>query len=79
MHDRAVKVTLKHIYISPGHNYYGRHGKGSMDFPIEEKDSIVCVEGRGIEDDRFLITRRTTRVRLRFSTGRCMKKCVMKS
>lgn len=54
MHDQDVKVTLKHIYISPGHNYYGRHGIGSMDFPIEEKDSIVCLEGRGIEDDRFL-------------------------
>ena len=49
----GVKVSLKHIYISPGHNYYGRHGKGSLDFPIEERERISCVAGRGIEGDRF--------------------------
>lgn len=49
----AMQVALRHIYISPGHNYYGRHGKGSLDFPIEERDSITCVAGRGVEGDRF--------------------------
>ena len=48
-----VKVFLKHIYLSLGHNYYGRHGKGSLDHPIVEKDEITCVAGRGIEGDRF--------------------------
>lgn len=48
-----MQVTLKHIFISPGHNYYGRHGKGALDFAIEEVDSITCVAGRGIENDRF--------------------------
>lgn len=48
-----MNVTLKHIFISPGHNYYGRHGKGSMDYPIKEVESIDCVAGRGIKDDRF--------------------------
>lgn len=48
-----MNVTLKHIFISPGHNYYGRHGKGSLDHPIEEVASIRCVAGRGIEGDRF--------------------------
>ena len=48
-----MNVTLKHIFISPGHNYYGRHGKGSMDYPIKEVKSISCVAGRGIEEDRF--------------------------
>ncbi len=48
-----MNVTLKHIFISPGHNYYGRHGKGSLDYPIEEVASIRCVAGRGIEGDRF--------------------------
>ena len=49
----AMMVNLKHLYISPGHNYYGRHGKGAMNYPIEEVDSINCVAGRGIEGDRF--------------------------
>lgn len=48
-----VNVTLRHIFISPGHNYYGRHGKGALDYPIEEKQSISCVAGSGIKGDRF--------------------------
>jgi MOSC domain-containing protein YiiM len=50
---QAMTVSLKHLFISPGHNYYGRHGKGAMDFPIEEVERIQCVAGRGIEGDRF--------------------------
>lgn len=48
-----MQVTLKHLFISPGHNYYGRHGKGAMDFAIEEVDRISCLAGRGVEGDRF--------------------------
>ena len=52
-HPVNMNVTLKHLFISPGHNYYGRHGKGAMDYPIEEVERISCVAGRGIEGDRF--------------------------
>ncbi len=48
-----MNVTLKHLFISPGHNYYGRHGKGSLDFGIEEVESLECVAGRGVRNDRF--------------------------
>lgn len=48
-----MEVVLKHLFISPGHSYYGRHGKGAMDFPIKEVDRIGCVAGRGIKGDRF--------------------------
>ncbi|MGB2428660.1 MAG: MOSC domain-containing protein [Akkermansiaceae bacterium] len=48
-----MKITLKHLFIAPGHNYYGRHGKGALDFPIQEVERIHCVAGRGIEGDRF--------------------------
>jgi len=48
-----MKVQLKHIFISPGHNFFGRHGKGSLDYPIEEVESIDCVAGSGIRGDRF--------------------------
>jgi len=48
-----VNVTLRHLFISTGHNYKGRHGKGALDFPIEEVESIDCVAGRGIKGDRF--------------------------
>lgn len=48
-----MQVTLKHLFISPGHNYYGRHGKGAMDFAIDEVESLDCVAGSGIQGDRF--------------------------
>ncbi|MBT8037989.1 MAG: molybdenum cofactor biosysynthesis protein [Verrucomicrobiae bacterium] len=48
-----MNVTLKHLFISPGHNYYGRHGMGSLDHPIEEVERIECVAGSGIVGDRF--------------------------
>lgn len=48
-----MQVTLKHLFISTGHNFYGRHGKGAMDYAIEEVDQIDCVAGLGIKGDRF--------------------------
>ncbi len=53
MHSYPMNVTLKHLFISPGHNYYGRHGMEAMDFPIVEVEAADCVAGRGIKDDRF--------------------------
>lgn len=49
----ASEVELTHLYLSPGHNYYGRHGKGSEDHEILDRDEIELVAGRGIIDDRF--------------------------
>ena len=48
-----MQVTLKHLFISTGHNYVGRHGLGAMDYAIEEVERIDCVAGRGIKEDRF--------------------------
>lgn len=46
-------VELKHIFVSPGHNFVGRHGKGAKDFEIEDRAAVECVAGRGIRDDRY--------------------------
>ena len=48
-----MDITIKHIYLSKGHNYIGRHGLGSLDYRIEEQESVECVAGRGIRGDRF--------------------------
>lgn len=45
--------VLRHLFISAGHSFYGRHGKPPEDHPMVEVDSIRCVAGRGIEGDRF--------------------------
>lgn len=49
----TLSVELTHLFISPGHNYYGRHGKGSEDHEILDREEIECVAGRGLVDDRF--------------------------
>jgi len=46
-------VIIKQIFISPGHNYFGHHGKPPNDFPLIELQRIECVAGHGIRGDRF--------------------------
>ena len=47
-------IRIEHLYISPGHNFYGHHGQPAGDNPVLAPSEIVCRAGRGIEGDRFL-------------------------
>jgi len=49
----AQTAEVTHLFISPGHNYIGRHGKGSEDYEILDREEISLVADRGVEDDRF--------------------------
>jgi MOSC domain-containing protein YiiM len=46
-------MTLLHLFISPGHNYFGHHGQPAGTHAVAEVNEIDCVEGRGIRGDRF--------------------------
>jgi MOSC domain-containing protein YiiM len=46
-------MVISALFISPGHNYFGRYGKSPGEHPMLEVDKINCVAGRGIESDRF--------------------------
>jgi MOSC domain-containing protein YiiM len=46
-------IRVQHLFISPGHNYFGRHGQLPGEHPILAVDHIECVAGRGIRGDRF--------------------------
>jgi MOSC domain-containing protein YiiM len=46
-------MLIRQIFISPGHNYFGHHGKPPDDFPLIEVPRIDCVAGHGIRGDRF--------------------------
>ncbi len=46
-------MTLRHIFISPGHNYFGRHGHPPGDAPILEVPEVEAVAGKGLRGDRF--------------------------
>ena len=46
-------MIIRQIFISPGHNYFGHHGRAPDDFPLVEVEQVECVAGHGIRGDRF--------------------------
>lgn len=46
-------ITIKHLFISSGHNYVGRHGKGALNHVAEERSEIELVAGKGVREDRY--------------------------
>ena len=47
-------MRIRHIFISPAHNFVGHHGKPPGDSPTVEVSEARCIAGRGIEGDRYL-------------------------
>ena len=48
-----MTLSVEHIFISPGHNYFGHHGKPAGQHPIVEVNEVECVAGHGLRGDRF--------------------------
>lgn len=46
-------LRIEHLFISPGHNFFGHHDQPAGEHPIVPADQIECVAGRGIRGDRF--------------------------
>lgn len=46
-------ILVSHLFISPGHNFFGHHGAPAGTAPLIEVPRIECVAGRGIRGDRF--------------------------
>ena len=44
---------IEHLFVSPGHNYFGHHEQPPDTHPILAVDAIECVAGGGIRGDRF--------------------------
>ncbi len=51
--SQSDPIIIRHLFISPGHNYFGHYGKPAGINPIHEVDEISCRAGYGIEGDRF--------------------------
>lgn len=49
----ASALRVCHLFISPGHNFFGHHGQPAGEHPIVPVEQIECVAGRGIRGDRF--------------------------
>ena len=50
----TYNIELLRIFISPGHDFKGRHGKERLNHGSESVDSVECLAGRGLMGDRFL-------------------------
>lgn len=46
-------VKIRHIYISPGHNFRGHYGGPPGNHPLHEVEQVECVAGKGLMGDRY--------------------------
>ncbi len=46
-------ITLKHIYISPGHNYFGNRTQTPGEHPTFDVETVEVKAGFGLVGDRF--------------------------
>jgi MOSC domain-containing protein YiiM len=51
--SRGNTISVAHLFVSPGHNFFGRHGQAAGEHALVEVEEIECVAGRGIRGDRF--------------------------
>lgn len=49
----VAEMRVRHIFISPGHNFFGHHGQPAGKHPTLAVDEVECVAGRGLRGDRF--------------------------
>lgn len=45
--------SIRHLFVSPGHNFFGRHGRPAGNHPTIDIKSAKCRAGWGIAGDRF--------------------------
>ena len=48
-----VDAVLEHIYISPGHDYWGKRAEDAPEHGIRDVPDVRAVEGKGLEGDRY--------------------------
>jgi hypothetical protein len=61
-----MSVVIRQIFISPGHNYFGHHGRPPDQYPLLEQTRIECIAGHGIRGDRFFDYRENYRGQITF-------------
>ena len=46
-------IAVRHIFVSPGHNFRGHHGREPSAHAANEVECVRCVAGKGLEGDRY--------------------------
>ena len=49
----AWRVKVRHLFISPGHNFFGHYEQPAGNHPTIAVTEVECVAGRGLKGDRF--------------------------
>jgi len=62
-------MSIEHLYISPGHNFFGRHGLSAGLNPLQEVAEIECVAGHGVRGDRFFDYKEDYKGQITFFAG----------
>jgi MOSC domain-containing protein YiiM len=48
-----TEIEIRHLFISPGHNFVGHWGKAPAEYAALAVNEIECVAGKGIKGDRY--------------------------
>ncbi len=51
--DPAHDLRVVGLFVSPGHNFFGRFGQPADTNPTLTVDTVECVKGYGLRGDRF--------------------------
>lgn len=62
-------MRVEAIYISPGHNFFGRSSQPSGEHPTVAVSEVECVAGHGLRGDRFFDHRPNYRGQVTFFSG----------
>jgi MOSC domain-containing protein YiiM len=49
-----MQATIERLHVSPGHNFFGHHGRPAGTHPARAVAELNCLAGRGVAGDRFL-------------------------
>jgi len=46
-------IEIHRLYLSEGHDFKGRYGKGRLRHGVRAVDEVECVAGKGLQGDRY--------------------------
>ncbi|MGJ8725640.1 MAG: MOSC domain-containing protein [Roseibacillus sp.] len=53
MKSDVHSLEVKNLFVSPGHDFKGRHGESRREHDIEDREEVELVAGSGIVGDRY--------------------------
>ena len=64
-----MTIEVLHLFVSPGHNYFGHNGRPPGENPALEVDAVECIAGRGLRGDRFFDYKENYKGQVTFFAG----------